>query len=353
MQVIPLLEITDSILTSTNVPEEVAATYAGGTTYAAGDLAGAASVYGSAQTVWRSLQDGNIGNSQVEGVWWTEAGNVYPVYNSGSSCGIGGIVTDLATHSLYESLVAGNTGNPLTDDTKWLFIGKTNRYKMFNYARNLSTSVPGDLIVTLTPGSRINAIGLKGISADSYDLTITSASFGGTVLNESGSLVTRIVTTWSEYFYEEFSIQTSLNFFDIPPFSDLVITMDLTATSGGSSISTMGIGKAVDLGETQTSASSDVLNFSTVDRDENGNAILVPRRNIPKTKQRVLTTKSNVDKAIAVRKELNATPALWYGLDDATDGYFEATSILGFYRNFEIDMSMPDLAILLIELEEV
>jgi hypothetical protein len=352
MQVIPPLEITDSILTSSTVPEEVAATYAGGTTYAEGDLAGAAPVYGSPQTVWRSLQNGNTGNAQVEGAWWTEAGIVYPEYSSGHNYSIGEIVTVLATHSLYEALAA-HTNSPVTDTTKWLFVGRTNRWKMFNYTRNLKTSVPSSLTVVLTPGKRINSIGLKGIVANSYTLTATSVLGGGTVYSASGSLNTRVTVTWSEYFFGEFSTQPSLNFFDIPFFSDIIITLTLTSTSGNASIGAMVIGTFVYLGETQSSASSDILNFSTVDRDIDGNAILVQRRNIPKTRQRVLTAKSNVDKAISLRETLNATPALWYGLDDETNGYFEASSILGFYRGFEIDMSMPDHAVLLIELEEV
>jgi hypothetical protein len=353
MQVIPPLEITDSILTSSTVPEEVAATYSGGTTYADGALAGLVSVYGSPQTVWRSLQASNTGNAQTEGVWWTEAGNVYPVYNSGSSCGIGGIVTDLATHSLYESLVVSNTGNALTDTDSWKFLGRTNKFKMFNYSRNLKTSVPSSLTVILTPGKRINSLGLKGMVANSYSFSASSVSGGGEVYSSSGSLNTRVTATWSDYFFGEFTTQPSLNFFDIPLFSDIVLTLTLTSTSGNASIGAMVIGSFVYLGETESTAASDILNFSTVDRDIDGNAILVPRRNVPKSRQRVLTSKALVDKAISLREELNAKPALWYGLDDETNGYFEASSILGFYRGFEIDMSLPNQALITIELEEV
>lgn len=353
MQVIPPLVITDAVLTSSTVPEEVAATYAGGTTYAEGDLAGAASTYGSAQTVWRSKQDGNTGNTQEDGDWWENAGDVYPVYDSGSSCDTGGIVTDLSTHSLYRSLVDGNTGNPLTDTDSWFFIGKTNRWKMLDYARNLKTTVPSSMTIVLTPGKRINSVGIKGIEANSYSLTATSVVGGGEVYNKSGSLNTRLTTTWSDYFFGEFTTQPSLNFFDLPLFSDIVITLTLSSTSGNVSAGALVVGAYVYLGETQISAASDILNFSTVDRDIDGNAILVPRRNVPKSRQRVLTDKSNVDKAINLRETLNATPALWYGLDNETDGYFEASSILGFYRGFQIDMSMADNALLIIELEEV
>jgi len=353
MEVIPPIEITDARLTSTTIPEEVATTYSGGTTYSDEALAGLVSVYGAAQIVWRSLQASNTGNAQSEGAWWTKAGEVYPVYNSGSSCDIGGIVTDLSTHSLYESLVDSNTGYALTNTEKWKYIGKTNRFKMFDYKRNQRSTALGAITVVVTPDKRINSITIKGIIANSYSLTITSVGGGGTVYSSSGTLNTRVTANWSDYFYGEFTTKSSLAFSNIPLFTDAIITLTLTASSGNASVGSVVIGTAVYLGETQQSASSDILNFSSVDRDVDGNAILVPRRNIPKSRQRVLTEKSNVAKAIKIREELNASPAIWNGLTDSADGYFEAASILGFYRSFEIDMSMADLAIISIELEEV
>ena len=353
MQVIPPIEITDARLTSSTVPEAVAATYSGATTYAAGDLAGAAPTYGSPQTVWRSLQSGNTGNAQTEGVWWTNAGIVYPVYNSGSSCGIGGIVTDLATHSLYESLVASNTGNALSDDTKWKYIGKTNRFRMFDYTRSQKTSSPGSVTVVITPGKRINSIVLRGIAANAYDITVTSAGGGGTVYSDSGTLNTRITQSWSDYFFGEFSTKPSLVYFDVPPYTDAVSTITLTASSGNAEVGAVGVGTSVYIGSTLQNASSDVLNFSTVDRDLDGNAIMERRRNVPKSRQMVLVDKSNVDRTRKLRDDLNAVPAFWYGLADSTDGYFGAVSILGFYRGFEIDTEMPERAMANIELEEV
>jgi len=351
MRVIPPISITS--ITSSTVPEEVAATYNAGTTYATGDLVGLASTYGAAQTVWRSLQDSNTGNTLAEGAWWTEAGDVYPVYNSGSSCDTGGIVTDLASHSLYESLVDSNTGNALSDTVKWKYIGKTNRWRIFDYTRNNKTSVPLTFTVVFAPGQRIDSIALAGVVANSYSITVTSVTGGGTVYTSSGSLNTRNTLTWSEYFFGEFGTMPSIALFDIPPYSDNIVTVTLTSTSGQAAAGALVVGTSVYLGGTQYRAVSDVLNFSSVERDADGNAILTQRRNIPKTRQEVLSDKAQVNKIIEVRKELNATPAIWYGIDNTADGYFEAVSILAFYRDFQINLTYPENAILSIELEEV
>lgn len=351
MKVIPPIELTS--ITSSTVPEEVAATYNAGTTYAQGALVGLAPVYGEPQTVWRSKQNGNTGNALAENAWWTNAGIVYPVYDSGSSCDTGEIVTDLANHDLYESLVNSNTGNPLSDTTKWKYIGKTNRWRLLDYTRNNKTSVPLEFTIVLTPGKRIDTIAMAGIVANEYDVSVSSVDGGGVVYTASGSLTYRRTRTWYEYFFGEFRTRPSVALFDVPPYSDNVVTVTLTADSGNAQLSYLILGNFVDLGETQYNAVSDVLNFSSVERDEDGNAILTKRRNIPKSRQTVWSNKTDVDRIIEARANLNATPAIWYGIDDPNDGYFEAVSIMGFYRDFQINVTYPDHAILSIELEEV
>ena len=356
MRVIPPLEVTDARLTSSTVPDAVAATYDGATNYGVGDLAGAATTYGNPQSVFRSLQTPNTGNTQVEGAFWTFAGLVYPVWSGSSSAAIGGIVTDLATNSLYESLVASNNfalDNVADDIAKWKYIGKTNRFRMFDYSRSEPTITGQTLTIVFAAGKRMNAMGLKGMKANAFDITVTSVLGGGTVRTASGSLNTRDTQTWSDYFFGEFGTIPSLAYFDIPPYTDAIVTITLTSTSSPVEIGAIVFGTFVFIGRTIQSTSSDVLNFSTVERDEDGNAILTPRRNVPKSRQQVLCAKSNVNKVIDVREKLNATPALWYGLADSTDGYFDAVTILGIYKAFEINTDTPLDAIVSLELEEV
>ena len=350
MKVIPPMEITS--VTSSTVPEEIAATYDAGTTYAIGALVGLATSLGDPQTVWRSLQNGNTGNALVEGAWWTFAGIVYPVYSSGHNYAIGDIVTVLATHSLYEAIVA-HTNTPVTDASKWKYLGKTNRFRMFDYDRNNRTTALGSITVVFAPGKRIDSICLDGIQANSYTVTVTSVLGGGTVFTSTGSLNTRIVRTWYEHLTVPFTTQKSLNFFNIPPYTDCVVTVTLTATSGNAELAALGVGREVYFGETQYNAISDILNFSSVARDDDGNAILTKRRNIPKSRQNVFCDKLSVNKIMETRDLLNAEPAFWYGISDVTDGYFEAVSMLGYYRDFSINVSYPENAIVSFELERV
>lgn len=353
MQVIPPIEITAAMLTSSTVQETVAATYSGGTTYALGALVGLAPVHGQAQVIWRSLQNGNTGHALAEGVWWTGAGSVYPAYSGSHNYSIDEYVQDNTNHLIYQSLVGSNNGHALTDTTKWQLIGPTNKWAMLDYARSTRTSVPLTMTVVITPGERINSLALVGIRANSYTIGITSVTGGGTIYSASGSLNTRETLTWYEYFFGEFSTQESLAFFDIPPYSDCIITVTLSATSGNAECGACVVGTYVYIGETQYSAVSDVLNFSSITRDEAGTATLTPRRNVPKTSQQVWCDKILVNKVRQLRDDLNATPAIWYGIDDSSDGWFESLQILGIYKEFTINVALPEKAVITLTLEEI
>jgi hypothetical protein len=262
--------VTDSILTSSTIPEQVAATYSGGTTYAAGDLAGAASTYGAAQTVWRSLQAGNTGNAQVEGVWWTLAGTVSPVYASGSSCNIGGIVTDLATHTLYESLVNSNTGNALSDATKWKNIGATNRWKMFDGSYQTQSTALNSFSLVLTPGEIVNSLALLNVEGTSATVTQSVSGYSSTVV-----LVRHDVLNWFDWYYEVPIRTGDAVFTDIPPYPASTLTIEVVNTGDTAKCGTMVVGKSRTLGLTEWEFSRSINDYSRAVEDANGTVELV------------------------------------------------------------------------------
>lgn len=352
MNVIPPISITDAKLTSSTVVEVAPAAYAGGTTYAVNDTVSVAGAAGL-QTVYKSLQDSNTGHTPASSpTWWEDIGEVYQAYSGAATYAADEYVQDNTNHLVYQSVVGGNIGNALTDPAKWLEIGPTNKWAMFDLLRNTGSTQPSSMTVVLTPGERINAIALIGLVANSVAISATSG--GSPVYSYSETLDTREVFDWYGYFFEPFSTKESAIVFDVPPYSNIVITITLTGTTAGVSCGGCVLGTAVYLGAAQINAESDVLNFSTVTRDDFGNSVLVPRRNVPKTNQVVACEKSRVNKVRAVRSLLNAVPAVWSALDDTTDDYADALLILGYYRRFSIGgIADTEMALLTLELEEV
>src|SRR3990170_7159070 len=89
-----------------------------------------------------------------------------PVYNAGTTYGLGDIAISTTTHLKYESLAAGNIGNALTDTTKWLELGPTNKWAMFDLLRSTATSAAASLSVVIAPGTRIDSLALLGLVGD-------------------------------------------------------------------------------------------------------------------------------------------------------------------------------------------
>jgi len=354
MNVIPPLTITDAMLTSSTAVETAPAAYNGATTYA---LNATVSVAGSAGllTVYQSLQNSNTGHTPASSpTWWTSIGETYQVYSGVATYADGDRVIDATNHLVYESVVNSNTGNALTDTTKWLKVGPTNKWAMFDLLRNTATVQPSQITVVITPGERVDSIALLGLVANSATITVTSG--GTTVYTHTENLNTRDVANWYDYFFRAFSTKPSFALFDLPPYTNAVITVTITATSGNAECGACVIGSYEYIGDVQYDAESDVLNFSTVTRNFDGTtniSTMVQRLNVPKTIQQIWLDKNRTNRVRALRDALNATPAVWAGIDDSDDEYFEALLILGFYKRFSINLRYPQHAVISLELEEI
>jgi hypothetical protein len=301
MRVIPPIEITDALLTSSTAAEP-----------------------GPGETAW----------------------------NAATSYALGQLAIRSTTHRVYEAVAIGvDAGLPESTPSRWLDVGPTNQFAMFDLLRNSATVVASPLIVVLTPGRRVTSIGLQGVIAE---LCVIESRVGGVLKYTSTQNLSRRRTTgWFSYFFGEFGNNPSVVRFDLPPFGGAEITVTLSSTSGNVSCETLVIGNSVDVGELQISAQSDALNFSVFERDNFGTLCrLIPRRSVPKPVLKTFIPKSRAGRLYALRDELNAVPALWSGLDDDTEhGYFELVLVFGIYKRFLIDMDYPEHAVVTFELE--
>jgi len=272
---------------------------------------------------------------------------------------VGDRVSKLGTiHKIYECLTAVTGGDsPEISVTrsipKWIEVGATNKWAMFDLLRSTATTSSSDITIVLTPGRSVDSIAVLNLTNVSI-IEVTAVSGVTTVFSQSIGLSTRNTTTWWEYFFSRITLRKDAITFALPSqYTDLVITIVLKG-SGERSVGAVVIGTSVYIGSLQRGAVIDALNFSTIERDMFGNAVLIPRRNVPKTSQKLYIDKSNLSTVVNVRRDLDAIPAVWSGLDDDyTNNYFTALLILGFYRSFTFELDNPIGPMVNIELEEV
>lgn len=275
-------------------------------------------------------------------------------WSSGASYALGAQVIRVSTHRKYEciSAVTGAT-TPEADPDHWKDIGPTNAWAMFDLERSSQTvKTDGPIVVTITPGRRINAFGLGGLTGASARAEMTVGS--SPLYDKTTNLLLRNTTSWSQYYYGSFKVLEALARFDLPMSSGASLKITIQPTGGVARCGAVVIGMAEDLGTIVDEPVSDVSNFSKITRDDFGTATLVKRRNVPLNQHRVRAPATRLDRLRQLRDEMDAVPALFSGADDReASPFFQTLLVLGIARKWSIALHGPLAVISDLQIEEI
>lgn len=271
MELIDPVPFTDAVLTASNVVEVTVAEYDPATTYALAERRGVTT--GTVQAIYQSAQAGNLNHSPASSpTWWTYVGSVYVAYTSGGVFDLGEIVTSIGAdvHDLYKSLVAGNTGNPLTDDTKWQRFGKTNRWLMFDDQNNTQTECPESITIRANPRRISNGIYLGNVDADSVTWTM-SDPVDGVLFTETRSLV--LSTSGSSFFrwcFNRIVRRTEVYVLDLPMYYNATFDIVLSKPGGIAKCGMAIVGPIVDIGLANYGVETSIKDFSLIEFNADG-----------------------------------------------------------------------------------
>lgn len=273
---------------------------------------------------------------------------------SGTTYAVGDVRIRTATHRKYERLVAGaGTTPPESDAANWRDAGPTDRWAMFDLERSSQSEQAGAaLVVEITPGQRINAIGLVGLYGASVRIEMEVGATS--IYDRTINLLLRSTTSWSRYYYGQFRVLSGLVRFDLPMSAGAVVRVTIEPTAGYARCGGVVIGMAEDLGTIIDQPVSDVQNYSKVTRDDFGVATLVKRRNVPLLQHRVRAEAARLNRLRELRDDLDAVPALWSGADDREGShFFDALLVLGIAHKWSIAMQGPLAVVSDLQLEEI
>lgn len=337
------IEINDTVLTNTTVPEAVVSAWNSGTTYGLGDRAGTAVINGEAQSVYESIQTANVNNALTDTDYWKLIGVVYPAYSGAVTYDLNDIVSDLTNHRLFKSLAGGNLNNPLTDDTKWEDIGATNAYKMFDpVVQDQTTLVDGFEVTVSSPSVFVTGIGFLNVNAATIEIQILSGVdvvFSATYdMNEPPS---QSGFWW--WLFEPIQRKTSLYVDNLPSILNSDITVAFTG-SGNVSCGIMSIGESLSIGQTVYGVNYSIISYSTTIEDASGRITISKGsyRDVADVPVVVLNPSFG-----AVRNLLNSnrdTPNVW----SVGDGY---PILYGFYDRYDLMLSNAAFSELTIRIE--
>lgn len=248
-------------------------------------------------------------------------------------------------NKIYECIIAAtNTdASPEADilkiTPKWFEVGSINKYAMFDSIKDsfTVTTTATSITITATLSMTVNSLAIFGTT------NVDNVTVNAYTSFPTGNVYSKTISLTNGY---------SLNT-DIPNTNNLTIVFVFSGTAP-LSIGNLSLGTYTLIGLTQIGAQANIINFSLVERDVNGNAHLVVRRSVPKTDQKVFIDKSKVSQIVAFKEANDSIPIVWSGFDDeVTNPYFKALLVLGIYREFSFELDNPVGPMINLEIEEV
>jgi hypothetical protein len=264
----------------------------------------------------------------------------HPVWSAGTAYAVGARVILTFTHRRYEALVASTGVNPASDPTKWLDLGPTNRWAMFDDRVGTATTRAGSLQVVLAPGA---ADGLALMDTDAESVSVT-LSVGGSVIyskSQSFNIGGMAIDNWFSWFFEPLGRKTGMLFLDVPVYESGVLTVTLTRDNPADTVScgTLLVGRQFDIGDTEHGVDLGIIDYSRKETDQFGVTSVVERAFAKRMTARVVMQTSAIDDVHRTLAAIRATPVLWIGSES-----FESLTVFGFYKEFSIDLAYPTVS---------
>lgn len=275
----------------------------------------------------------------------------YAAYNPATTYSLGDrvIVVGANIHKIYESLQAANTGHtPATEPTWWLDCGATNKWKMFDHLVNNQTEYTGNMQFTLTCVGRINAIAFLNVYASSIRVIATDA-IDGVVFDRTTNMQSNMgIVDWWSWFFEYPTWNSTLVITDLPIYSDLVFSITITGIGGISKCGECIIGLSKELGDTLYGATVGIQDYSVKTRDTWGNYTIQERAYSKRANFTLDVPNGAIDNLEITLAGYRATPILYVGANQ-----YGSTAILGFYKDFSINIAYFSFSTCSIEIEGI
>jgi hypothetical protein len=265
--------------------------------------------------------------------------NDYAEWSSATTYNIGDkvIVTDVGIHRIYESLTSNSNkyppDNSKGDTPDWLDIGATNRWKMFDGKTSTYTEAQANtIVVTLNSVSVTNSLVLFGLSGSNVNVKVVDDQ-EGEVYNKTISLISPSgINNWYMYYFEPIEYVTDIALLDLPPYStaDVIVTISGTAPKCALCI----LGNQFEIGDTVWGTGVGIVDYSRKEVDPFGNFTIVQRRFSKTADYDITISTPRVASVQKILAQYRATPIVWIGNVD-----FPETIIYGYYRDFDIVLS--------------
>ena len=289
-----------------------------------------------------------ISGSQVT----SSAAEAYPVWSSATTYAAAARV--VRGDSVYESAQASNLNkDPLTQPTWWLRTGPSNKMALFDGQTSQASTATTSLSVALQMDQKIDAVALVGLQGQFARVTVRAGGPDAPVLYSSQQpLAGGESQDWYQYFfYDPFIRRTQALFLDLGVlFNTPHITLEVLGATGATvAIGEAIVGRLYEIGHTQYSPQSSIIDYSRKETDEFGTTTFVKRAYSKRLTARVMLENTQLNRVHRTLSDLRATPIMWIASD--LPQFEEPLTVFGFYRDFSTEIAYPTASLVSIEIE--
>lgn len=271
------------------------------------------------------------------------AENDYSAWNSGTTYASGDRVILTSTHKIYESLQGSNLNkNPVTETTWWIEVSPTNKWKALDTSSLTQTTAAGIsppvISYDFELSQAVNCVAILNITGgNTLTITMDDPTYG-VVYNEEISLArTQLSSDWWAWFFGTRREKNQHIALDLPTYPNATISITIDGTTAlAVGIIMFGQQQNFSLGM-QYGARLGIQDYSRKETNEFGDTVFVQRAYAKRATYDVFLENEELDAFQKYLTAIRAIPCLWVGSNE-----FEATTIYGFYKNFDILLNYPD-----------
>lgn len=246
-------------------------------------------------------------------------------------------------HKIYERIVAGTTPTPPDlDQSNWLDLGATNKYRMFDNIISSVSSRTGGIEFTLTPNQVINGIALLNVNASTVRVVMNDP-VEGVVYNRTKELRSSSnVVDYYSYFFAPLinlgDLDTAI-FLDLPNKPTATITVYVSSGVGLVEVGEVVYGVQSIVGRTNYGTAIGITSYSRKDTDEFGKVTVVKRKNSKYADYDIDIDNTNLAFVQRLFQDIDSIPCVFIGNPE-----MEELIVYGFYKDFKATISFPTVS---------
>lgn len=260
--------------------------------------------------------------------------SAYPAWSAGTTYGLGARVHLTSTHKVYESAIAGNTGNDPAALLQWVEVGPTNRWALFDRSNSTQTAKSTSFFYRFQPTAAFNSLALLGVTgAQTLRVRVSHPTLGALFDRTLDLTSLPAQSGFWEWIYGERRGPSLAVLMDLPGVIGCELRVDVTGTTDlAAGVLLFGQAKEIGMAVLQ-GARLGIQDYSRKEVNDFGDTVLVQRAYAKRASFDLPIRAELVDEAITYLTSIRATPCLF------VSPRYESGVIYGFYKEFDVNIA--------------